>query len=152
MIEIKKLLHDHLKKARVMQLATSVNNKPWACTLHFYSDEDLNFYWISTPVRRHSQEIEKNPNVAIAIKIHEDTPTEKYVIGIAAEGIAELLSENEIEKIGNKYVDKLIKDPSILNDILSGKNPHKFYRLKATNIVLFDTKHFPDNPRQELQL
>lgn len=135
-----------------MQLATSVNNQPWVCNVHFYSDDDFNFYWVSMPTRRHSKEIEQNKQVALAIKIHEDNPEEKYVIGISAEGVAELIDNEEIEKIGDKYIDKLDKDPNLLSNILANKSPFKFYRLKTSNIVLFDVKNFPDNPRQEYKI
>lgn len=149
MQDIKKLLQEYLKQAKVMQLATSVNNQPWVCNVHFYSDEDLNFYWCSLSTRRHSQEIEQNPQVAVAIKIHEDTQTEHYVIGIAVEGKAEVLTDEEIKKIGQLYINKLDKDPKLVEDILTGKTHNKFYRLTPTHSVLFDTKNFPDNPRQE---
>lgn len=151
-MDLKKLISNHLEKPRVMQLATSVNNQPWMCNVHFYADENFNFYWISTIARRHSQEIEQNKNVAVAILIHEDTPDEQYVIGISAEGNAELIDEEEAKRIGNNYIEKLDKVPALLDDILAGKNPHQFYRMKPSNIVLFDTKNFPDNPRQEMKL
>lgn len=135
-----------------MHLATAVNNKPWVCNVHFFADDDFNFYWISTPVRRHSAEIAQNANVSATIKVHEDTPDEPYVIGISVEGTAKLLTDEETKVIGRYYIDKLKKVPTLVDDILSGKNPHKFYRLKPTNIVLFDTKNFLDNPRQEYSL
>jgi len=148
----KQLIKQFLKDARVMQLATVKDNKPWVCNVHFYADEENNLYWISTPARRHSEEIKDNANVAAAIKVHEDTPDEMYVIGISIEGTAELLTEEETKVIGRRYVEKLKKAPTLVEDILSGKNPHKFYRLKQTNIVLFDTKNFPDQPRQEYKV
>ncbi len=116
-MDLKKLIKDYLKTARVMQLATSVNNQPWACTVHFYSDNELNFYWVSMSSRRHSTEIEQNPHAAITIKVHEDTPEKKYVIGISAEGIAKLMNNEEVEKIGDKYISKLDKDPDLVRDI-----------------------------------
>lgn len=148
----KQLIKQFLKDARVMQLATVKDNKPWVCNVHFYADDNFNLYWISTPVRRHSDEIKDNAHVAAAIKVHEDTPDEKYVIGISVEGTAELLTDDETKNIGKHYIEKFQKAPSLLGDILSGKNPHKFYRLNPTNIVLFDTKNFPDNPRQEYSI
>lgn len=148
----KELIKKYLKEARVMHLATSVNNKPWVCNVHFYADDDNNIYWISTEARRHSQEIAQNPNVAATIKVHEDKPDEMYVIGLSVEGTAELLTEEETKKIGPHYVKKLDKVSTLVEDILSGKNPHKFYRLKPTNFVLFDTLNFHDNPRQEFSV
>jgi len=152
MSDIKKQIKNHLKKARVMQLATSVNNLPWVCNIHFYTDDDLNFYWISTLDRRHSQEIKQNQHVAVTIKVHEDTPEEQYVIGITVEGKAELLSEKEAKKIADHYKTKLNKPQSLIDDIFAGRNPHKFYRLKPEKFVLFDNKNFPEDPRQECPL
>lgn len=148
-MDLKKQISNYLKTARVMQLATSVNNHPWACNVHYYSDDDLNFFWVSMTSRRHSEEIEKNPNVAVTVKIHEDTMEEKYVIGISAEGKAEVLNNEEVNKIGNQYISKLDKNPKLLEDILADKGDFKFYKLTPSKIVLFDIKTFPHDPRQE---
>lgn len=151
-MNLKQLIRDYLKTPRVMQLSTCANNHPWVCNVHYYSDDDFNIYWISTPERRHSKEIEQNPNVSITVKVHEDTPDEKYVIGISAEGAAEMMDDEDAEEIAKKYISKLDKIPTLFEDIKSGRNPHKFYRLKTQNIVLFDVKNFPDDPRQEITL
>lgn len=135
----------------IMQLATSSNDRPWACNIHYYSDEDLNFYWISTTDRRHSQDIADNPQVAATILAHENTPEENYAIGITVEGTAELIGENIDEQIGEAYVRKHGKAQNLIRDIASGNNPAKFYRLKPARIVLFDNKNFPDDPRKEWQ-
>ena len=130
-----------------MQLATSANNHPWICNVHFYADDALHIYWASTPERRHSKYIAQNPHIAIAIKIHEDTPDERYVIGLCAEGDAQMLSAEETETIMQAYVNKIGTPPALLNDIKQGKI--RFYRLKPANFVLFDTKNFSENPRQK---
>ncbi len=151
-MDLKKSITDYLKTARVMQLATCVDNQPWACTVHFYSDGELNFYWVSMTSRRHSIEIEQNPKVAIAVKIHEDTASENYVIGISAEGEAAQIEMDEIKKIGEKYISKLGKKPKLLEDILAGNGGFTFYKFTPSKFVLFDLKNFPDQPRQELEL
>jgi hypothetical protein len=102
--------------------------------------------------RRHSLEIEQNPKAAITVKVHEDTPEEKYVIGISAEGTTTLMEENEVGKIGRQYIAKLDKDPKLLDDILADRGPFKFYKFVPTKLVLFDVKNFHDNPRQEIDL
>jgi uncharacterized protein YhbP (UPF0306 family) len=146
------LTRQYLEQAKVMQLATSANDQPWACTIHYYSDADRNLYWISTTERKHSQHIAQNPKVAAAILVHLNTPEERYIIGISLQGTAELIGEQLPTQIGQGYIQKLGRDPSLLSDIASGKNPHKFYCLKPSKIVLFDSKNFRDNPRQELAL
>lgn len=135
-----------------MQLATSVNEQPWACTVHYYSDENFNLYWLSTKDRRHSKEIEQNPKVAATILVHEDTPTEKYIIGISVEGAAELADEQTVEKALSEFAKKHHSNSNFIKDVHSGKNPHRLYRLQPSNIVVFDTKNFPDSPRQEWKL
>lgn len=146
----KQLITKFLKQNRVLQLATSVNNQPWACNVHYIIDEGLNIIWISTPQRRHSIEIAENAKAAFVLKVHEDTAEEPYVIGLSGEGEAALIPENEIESIAKDYFAQTGKPQSLLKDILDGKNPHKFYKLRITSFVLFDTKNFPDDPRQEI--
>lgn len=135
-----------------MQLATAANNRPYLCTLHYYSDNNLNFYWCSLLTRRHSKEIEQNKQVSSYVLVHENTPNEDYVIGITILGTAELIGADIDPKIVSSYNEKLDKDPDFVKDVISGKSPHKFYRLKPQQIVLFDNKNFPDNPRQEWKL
>lgn len=149
MNDLRDRIKNHLQTARVMQLATSVNNKPWVCNVHFYSDDDLNIYWCSLPTRRHSQEIEQNPHAAITIKIHEDTTAEKYIIGLSAEGNVKKITDDDMKKIGVSYIKKLEKDENLIEEILSGKRSDTFYCLTPTNFVLFDTKNFLKDPRQE---
>lgn len=148
-MDLKNLTQEYLENSRVMQLATSVDNKPWVCNIHFLVDSDFNFYWISEEGTRHSNDISQNPNVAITIKIHEDIPTENYVIGVSIEGSAGLLAPNDVEKIGFEYVSRLGKSPALIENILSGKSLLRFYKLTPKKIVLFDTKNFPTAPRQE---
>ena len=83
------LIKQYVPSKNIMQLATSVNDKPWQCTVHYFSDKDLNFYWISTKERRHSQDIEQNSSVSGYVLIHENTAQEKYIIGLSFEGTAE---------------------------------------------------------------
>ena len=84
--------------------------------------------------------------------VHEDSPSENYVIGVSVEGTAEPISIKEYESVARKYVSKLGKDANSIDEIISGKKPSQFYCLKPSKIVLFDNKNFPDDPRQELEL
>jgi uncharacterized protein YhbP (UPF0306 family) len=147
---IEESIKAYVGQANIMQLGTSENDQPWICTLHFYSDADLNFYWCSTTDRRHSKELAHNSKAACYVLVHENTPEEDYVIGISVEGKAELVHGGEVAAAVKGYVEKLGKDEATLQSILSGKKP--FYRLKAEQIVLFNNKDFPENPRQVIRL
>lgn len=143
------LIRQYLPQANLMQLATSVNDQPWVATVHYYSDQDLNIYWISREDRQHSKHIASNPKVAAAILVHENTIEEKYVIGISVEGTAELLGSDVSSEIGQAFIAKHNRTPAPMEDIVSGQSPHKFYRMKPSKLVLFDSKNFSGDPRQE---
>ena len=150
-MDLEELIREFLPSKNVLQLATSVNNQPWVCNVHYYSDDDLNMYWISTPQRRHSEEIKQNPRVAVVIKVHENTPNENYIIGLSAEGTAELAGR-DLGQINEAYMKKLDKPAQLMADIKDGSNPHEFYKFSPTKFVLFDTKNFPKEPRQEWKI
>lgn len=148
-MNLEKSVREYLKTNNVMQLATSKDDKPWACNVHFYADADLNVYWVSTPDRRHSLDIKANPNVAAVIKIHENTPEENYVIGLSLEGTAELLGSSVSPEIIDGYCKKHAKDPKVNADLKADKAPFKFYKITPNNFVIFNTRDFDGNPRQE---
>lgn len=151
-MEVKDLVKKYLPTVNIMQLATSKNDQPWVCTLHYYHDDELNFYWISTPERRHSQDIKTNPKVSITVLVHENTPDEPYVIGISLEGIAEHIGTDMEDGVVEAFQNKHDKDSEFMRDVKNGTNPHQFYKFTPKNIVMFNNKDFPDNPRQEWSL
>jgi uncharacterized protein YhbP (UPF0306 family) len=143
---VEEIVRTSIAKANIMQLGTTAGNQPWICTVHFYADEDLNFYWCSDVTRRHSKELENNSKAAAYFLVHENTPDEDYVIGISVEGTAELLKENP-EAACKGYCQKLGKPDETLRALLSSQKA--MYKLTPKNFVLFNNKDFPDNTRQE---
>jgi uncharacterized protein YhbP (UPF0306 family) len=151
MSDIQPFLHEHLQKPDVMQLATARDGQPWACTVHFYADNNLHLYWMSTPERRHSLDIKANPRVAAAMAIRADRGTSP--IGVQIEGDAELVEDQqELKRVIPLYAKKLGRNPALLNDVLAGTNRNRLYHLKPRVFVLFDPQTFPDDPRKEWRL
>lgn len=149
--DIKKLVGKYLQIGRMMQVATVKNDQPWCCTVYFVPDEKLNLYWISTPDRRHSQEILKNKKIAAAISI-KHIPDED-VVGLQVEGDAQLVEDSEeIKKAIRLYADRHNRGEKWYEDFLTGKNQHKLYRIKPRLFVLFDEENFPNDPRKEWKL
>lgn len=142
-------VREYVKTNNVIQLATSMDGQPWICNVHFYADDDLNIYWRSTPERRHSKEIAANPKVAAVIKVHENTPEEDYIIGMTVEGTAQLLAEATDHAVVDAYCQKLGKDDEARAKMKDGTDPNKFYKLTPKNFVIFNTRDFEGNPRQE---
>lgn len=136
----------YLNESKFMQLATAVDNKPWVCTLHFVADEDANIYWLSLPTRRHSEEIAQNPHIAVAIAVKTDMP----VIGVQAEGTAELVTDLEtITKVMDLYVERHGTGKTFVDRVVQGIDNHKMYKLTPTRIQLFDEVNFPKQPPKE---
>lgn len=135
-------------KTRMMQIATSADGQPWCCTVYYAVDEDLNLIWISKPSARHSQEIAQNPKVAGTIAYNQQPPN-KIVRGVQFEGVAELLQGDDESQAAQYFVEQMQREDPLLEDIRSGKNPHKVYRIKVNKFVLFDRENFPDKERQE---
>ncbi|MEK7153707.1 MAG: pyridoxamine 5'-phosphate oxidase family protein, partial [Patescibacteria group bacterium] len=103
-MDIEKTIREYLPQVIHMSLATTKNNKPWVCEVHFAYDDALNLYFRSLASRRHSQEIAENPSVAgNIIKQHS---LEEYPLGVYFEGMAEMMQPgDELDKAA-----KLIKE------------------------------------------
>lgn len=144
-LSVENLVQKYLSDEMIIQLATTSNNQPWLCNLHFIADEQSNVYWISKSSRRHSQEIVDNPNVAIAIAIQ----TEKPLVGLQAEGVAEQIAEpTKVRTIMDAYMERHGTDASFVDSIVAGTNEHKLYVFHPKRFSLFDQVNFPDQPQQ----
>lgn len=146
----RELVKKYLDEVNIMQLATSDNDQPWACNLHFYADDDLNIYWFSSEDRIHSTHIANNPNAAIAFKVLEDSSKQKDVIGVSIAGEAKCLGSKFDKEIAKNFIKKHKKPADYLDNILDGTGVSKCYVLKPRKIILFDTKNFPNEPRQSV--
>lgn len=130
-----------------MQLATSIDDQPWICSVWFTADESLNIYWFSSTSRRHSKEVIKNNKVAAAIVLPQ-TPNDSPR-GLQLQGTAELLTqEKDIDKAISIYAGRIFAKEKIKEFMQDNEEPHRFYKIKPTQFVLFDLVNFPDNPRQ----
>ncbi len=150
-MDVRKLIEAYLQEAKLMQLATSIDNQPWVCSVWFASDEDLNIYWFSSTKRRHSKEVMHNQRVAGAIVLPQ-TPKDPPR-GLQFQGTAEELSKQEdINKAISVYKGRIFSKEDIEEFMSLKDHPHKFYRIKPTQFVLFDAVNFPDSSRQQLNL
>ncbi len=147
-MDLRKLIEDYLKEAKLMQLATSIDGQPWVCNVWFAADKDLNIYWFSSTTRRHSSEVLKNNKVAAAIALPhtpKDTPR-----GLQLQGHAEIVKDKkEILKAILLFTGRIFSKKQIELFMKNKEKPHSFYKIKPTKFVLFDVLNFPENSRQE---
>jgi len=154
-LDLRKLVIDYLNEAKLMQIATVKDNKPWVATFWYVHDEDLNLYFISRRNRRHSLELKKNPNVAgTIVKPHTRGSGEK-VRGLQFEGTCHDLTDEpgELEKVKKLYLAKYkLAEDIPLNQLSDPKWTATYYVVHPKAFVLFDEMNFPRYPRQELKL
>lgn len=150
-MKLRKLIEDYLKKAKLMQVATSKDNRPWACSVYFAYDNSLNLYWISLPSTRHSREIKDNNRVAGAIVLPHKSGDK--VRGLQFEGTAkELTEKKEIKGAVKYYAERYGMAGKRVKAIVDNKDGHMCYRVKPDLFVLFDEANFPNDLRQEYHL
>ena len=142
-------IKEEIRQAQSMQLATTVQEKPWIATVYFVADTNMNLYWLSYPNRRHSQEMAENPNVAVAIVMKADQP----VMGLQAVGTVEPVNDPElIQKIMPSYIQKYGQGSEFYERFIAGTAKHAMYKFMPTTFVLFDELHSPGDARKELTL
>ena len=142
---LKQQLSIYLEQGRVMQIATVRDNRPWICTVFYVVDSEYNFYWLSLPMRRHSQDIKANPRAAITLAVKQDLP----VIGIYAEGeVSATKDQAEVKKVATAYVEKHNAATTFYDRFTKGINQHWVYKLKPSSITLFDEYNNKDKPVQ----
>lgn len=147
-MNIEQRIREHIATAEVMQLATVKDGQPWACTVHFIADDDLNIYWFSLPERRHSQDIAANPRAAVAMAIKTTWP----VIGVQIEGDAAPVTDAaEIERVARQFADRHARGEKFVLGVLAGTEENKPYRLTPRMIQIFDKQNYPDKPEQVWQ-
>jgi uncharacterized protein YhbP (UPF0306 family) len=144
------LIKKYLQQGMMMQIATTSGVQPWICTVYFVPDEQQNLYWLSLPARRHSLEIAKNNKIAIAIAIKFD---KNPIIGIQAEGTAEVVDDPEVVKeIMPYYIEKYGSGKDFVELFEAGKNQHQLYKFAPNKYFLFDEINFKDGQKHEWRL
>jgi uncharacterized protein YhbP (UPF0306 family) len=116
-----------------MTLAT-MGETPWAAPVYYCTDEKLNFYFISTELCLHSQQIEKNPVTAFAIYDSHQPNGE----GIGVQGIgktSKVTDKNKISEGLRYYRTDFIQ---LTPEKLMPPNPYRLYKLIPEHFYTLD--------------
>ena len=137
-MDIEKIIREYLPQVIHLSLATSKGNKPWVCEVHFTYDKELNLYFRSKPDRRHSIEIELNPNVAGNIVTQHQVGEKPR--GVYFEGLAERLTNvDENHPAYSLYCERFGTGSEILEESKTDTG-HGFYKITVKNFCLFDSR------------
>lgn len=152
--KVKAIVQDHLNNCKLMQVATCKDSKPWIFCCWFSYDEDFSFYFISSDLRKHSQQIANNQNVAGSIV----NPSMKNgvgqkVQGFFFEGVAKRIKEKEALPAYLNFVKRypnLVKYMTLVDNKVQMKTS-KLYKITPKTCVWFDEVNFKEEPRQEFR-
>jgi uncharacterized protein YhbP (UPF0306 family) len=134
-INLEQIVRENIDKTIHMSLATTRDNKPWVCEVHFAYDDNLNIYYRSLKSRRHSREIELNPNVAG--NIVRQHMLDEYPLGVYFEGTAKLLEVGEEQHHAFELLrDRVHAAGNALEDAAK-EDGHKFYKITVENWYVF---------------
>lgn len=81
----KEFIKNWLKTHKFGVIATSVDDKPWAATIDYSVDDDLNIFIGTNPNSLKFQNILKNPNICLVVDSQNEEGT------LRLQGIAECL-------------------------------------------------------------
>ena len=147
----------YLQQYSTLTLATSQNDEPWAATVFFVSDADLNLYFVSDYRTHHGRDITANDNVAATI--NPDCDNWHDVHGVQLQGKVAVAEGLQRAKALMLYLKKF---PQIDQLYAKPKGEHEetiAKRLKAANFYCIkpDWLRFIDNSqgfghREEFEL
>lgn len=139
--DLKQLILDYLAGNRRMTLATSFNNVPWASTVFFAFDDDLNIYFISNPATRKIQNINQNPKIACAI--NEYIHRKGYTIGLQLEGEVKMLDKQKNKDKLEIYRKRYDWADDYLGD-------HELFEITPAKIIYLNDELFGPQGTREL--
>ena len=148
-VDVEKIVRENLPGVIHMSLATSKDDKPWTCEVHFAYDEDLNLYFRSLTSRRHSEEIVSNPNVAG--NIIKQVGLGEPALGVYFEGTAKVLGVgDEQNKAFECLAKRLQVGPEKLEEA-KDPNGHQFYKVSVGNWYVFGNLDGEGGKKYELK-
>jgi len=136
-----------LQTRNTMTLATCDRNRPWATSVFYCHDADLNLYCISDPKTRHSQDIELNGLVSVTV--NEDVPDWGGIQGLQIDGRGSLVSADDRPRVEKIYLDKFLDLKSLFQAARDGDGLKIYQRFQKSAFYCVTPKwiRFIDNSR-----
>jgi len=151
--ELKNLILDYLAINKRMSLSTCKDNVPWAATVMYAYDNDLNIYFLSKISTRKVQNVLANSKVAATI--NEVTGGIGKVRGIQLEGECQMVGRFEGARIYALFLKKYfwLKDyiPSA-KQMFSKAISDRLFKITPKKIYYLDDERFGPEGREVLDL
>lgn len=139
--KIKRLILEYLSQNRLMTLATCQDNTPWASTVFFAYDNNLNIYFLTELNTRKTDNILQNSKISAAINQVWQAGPQK-VRGVQLEGEARMTEDSlDMKVFTNRFLwakDYLKKG--------------KIFKIRPKKIIYLDDEKFGPGGKRELHL
>lgn len=144
----KELLYKFLSNHKLMSLGTYYR-APWAASVYFLIDKDLNLYFLSSPDTRHCKNIAKNPKVSVTVADSRQKASERKE-GFQMMGVAKPVGlATSIKQIVALWNKSHTDTPPIDFHTLTKVWKSKFYKITPQEIKLFSQKLYGDDEEKE---
>ena len=135
---VKEKALEFLNQSKLMTLATSVNDSPWAVTVNYAVTINNRLLFFSGPATRHCQDLLKNPQVAVAIR--GENLKKRQIKGIQLIGTA--------RKAAAKQLSVFKKRHAWVDDYPD----HELYEIIPDGLYYFDSDLFGHYFKVEVKL
>jgi len=145
--DAKARIEAYLQSHNTMTLATCDQNRPWATSVFYCHDSDLNLYCISDPKTRHSQDIEANGLVSVTV--NEDVPDWGAIQGLQIDGIGSVVGQEDRPQVEKMYLEKFLDLKSLFKAARDGDGLKIYQRFQKSAFYRVSPKwiRFIDNSR-----
>ena len=123
-----------------MTLATGdATGLPWASPVWFASTDFRQFYWVSSPQARHSQNLAARPELAMSVFDSRQPPYSGQGVYVSATG--EMVPESEIDAGLEVYsaVSRQRGLPEWDRSKVTSPTKHRLYRATASELFILDS-------------
>ena len=129
--QVRAEIHGLLAAYSTLTLATCSDGRPWAASVFYASDADLNIYFVSDHRTRHAREMLANPRVALAINADVDNWDD--VRGLQVEGEAARVAGAERARALALYLSRFLSVKALFEAPRSADEQTIAQRLKHTD-------------------
>ena len=143
---MKRQILKYLRSQHLMSLAPAKNYQPWACTVYFAVDSDLNLYFVSPPDADHCRYLTKNQHISASIYDSRQKVNSKKE-GLQFKGTVKVITPvPEIKKAlklwnqANPGAEKFINYDNMVKKVISSK----IYKIKPGLFKYFNEALYGD--------
>ncbi len=127
-MELKTYIKEFLDSHKFLAFASVSDSQPFVCNLHFSSDQDLNIYFASQVDKKHSLNVESQPQIAVCIYDHDSG--DAVVSWLQIRWICSRCDLEEVKEELAIYAQKFPGKKQAIEKLFQEPDKRAFYKIK----------------------